>query len=50
MIGLDFKRQLPVYGAFEKPPELMQIASHEVVGLLDTRDTKSKYRERYKNV
>ncbi len=36
MMGLDFGRQLPVFGAFEKPPELMQIASHEVVGHLDT--------------
>ncbi len=36
MMGLDFGRQLPVFGAFEKPPQLMQIASHEVVGHLDT--------------
>ncbi len=36
MMGLDFGRQLPVFGAFEKPPQLMQIASHEVVVHLDT--------------
>ncbi len=36
MMGLDFGCQLPVFEAFEKPPQLMQIASHEVVGHLDT--------------
>ncbi len=39
MMGLDFGSQLPVFGAFEKPPQLMKIASHEVVGHLDTSRT-----------
>ncbi len=36
MMGLVFGCQLPVLGAFEKPPQLMQIASLEMVGHIDT--------------
>ncbi len=34
--GFGLRAQLPVFGAYEKPPQLMQIASHEVVGHFDT--------------
>ncbi len=43
MMGLDFGRPLPVFGAFEKPPQLMRIASHEVVGHLDARERLAKF-------